>query len=345
MRVTRSNGVVVAQTTPATSLRVTRGKKGVVVAQTHATPMRVMIRKGVVVKPTPATPRRVTIRKGVVVEPTPATPLKDLCCCNWSECSLWRQLEEQKEEAKRAKWRQQKWKDKIEEADCEAKAAADFQLEAMEQVLAKYGGLSRFTVTSNEWHEHHKDAANVLFGFKSWSELKVYVAALFPDIDVMAVSDVASSISTLQNNKQRKILRLTPFEHCLATKMFFHCMPVRSKVAKIFGTGNSQIGKILEKWAPRWGKAGEQLSILIITDDYLKKDLPDEYRLLDFANVAALFDGKDFLIQVKRTDDKMRRTTVSSKMGMHAAAREITWVTPSGLCFEYTKLVGLNYNI
>eukprot|EP00978_Attheya_sp_CCMP212_P048618 scaffold551240_cov134-Attheya_sp.AAC.1 len=31
-------------------------------------------------------------------------------------------------------------------------------------------------------------------------------------------------------------------------------------------------------------------------------------------------------------------------MGMHAAAREITWVTPSGLCFEYTKLVGARFS-
>eukprot|EP00978_Attheya_sp_CCMP212_P029940 scaffold108378_cov63-Attheya_sp.AAC.1 len=69
---------------------------------------------------------------------------------NYEKMSLQRQegrkqLEEQKEETKRAKWRQQKWKDMVEEANCKGRAAADSQLEAMEQVIAKYGGLSRFT--------------------------------------------------------------------------------------------------------------------------------------------------------------------------------------------------------
>ena len=43
-----------------------------------------------------------------------------------------------------------------------------------------HGGISRMTIFNNEWHSKHKDAARILWGYKSWDEAKSYVNAYFP---------------------------------------------------------------------------------------------------------------------------------------------------------------------
>jgi len=63
------------------------------------------------------------------------------------------------------------------------------------------------------------------------------------------------------------------------------------------------------------------------------------YYSLSMTDVAALADGKDYLMHVVRKLRGAQRFFVSSKM--HAiAARDVTLTTPAGLCFEYTKLFG-----
>lgn len=213
-------------------------------------------------------------------------------------------------------------------------------LHVVNTLLARYGGLSRYTLFNDEWHSNNSDAANHFYGFSTWDETKNYVTALFPNLVTTDVSAITNeSLTKLKDGKESTNLPLSEFEHCLIAKIYFHAIPVRRRLAHVVGVSERQMGRIIKRWAPRWGKVGEQLSILVINEDYLQQEQPAEYAALGFEKVGALFDGKDYLVQVKRTNDKMRRSQMSSKMHA-AAARDITWTTPMGLCFEHTKLFG-----
>ncbi len=76
------------------------------------------------------------------------------------------------------------------------------------------------------------------------------------------------------------------------------------------------IGGYVKEWAPKWGEAGRHLSILNLTEGYLKSSLPDSYKdgrvkkVRDWAQkVAALVDGKDWMIEVIRTNTLLTRAS------------------------------------
>jgi hypothetical protein len=203
-----------------------------------------------------------------------------------------------------------------------------------------YGGLSRISVTSDTRHmKFGGEATNNLLGFESLSEAKAVIKDLFPWVDVEEVGK-----PTFQNsgpNKGWLVMpkSLTPFERCICAKMFMHSIPQRQRLASIWSVSPSTIGKYLKEWLPYWGKAGEFLSILHITADYLKSERPEEYYKEGLEDVASLVDGKDYLIEVKRKDKTIQRIQISSKVNA-AAARCLTWSTPMGLVHEYTKRFG-----
>jgi hypothetical protein len=202
-------------------------------------------------------------------------------------------------------------------------------------LVSKLGGLNRVTLLCPTWHDNNKTAANTLFGFQSFSETLVYINALFPDVD----TTFRHTIQVRQNGTVtfQSHAKLSSLEQCLATKMFMHSLPNRAVVSRIYGRSNQRLSQVLREWAPRWGKAGEFLSILPMPSFYFDKEIPDEYIDRNLENVAALLDGKDFLIHVKRKDDFLRRVQHSNKMKA-AAARGINWITGAGLSYEHTCL-------
>ena len=214
----------------------------------------------------------------------------------------------------------------------------DSVLQIVDELCRHYSGLSRLTIFSDEWHSQNKDAANHLFGFRTWVETKEYCLCLFPDLEKSYISPRKILVEKAWSAKKSKV-KMTKFEHCLIAKMFIHSFPIRTRLAKVFGISGSQVGRIISEWVPRWGKAGEQLSVLIIDEHYLRKECPKEYEFLSEEKVAALLDGKDFRLHYKRNDTKKQRSMISSKI-KDSAGRCITWTTPAGLCFEYTKLFG-----
>jgi hypothetical protein len=217
-------------------------------------------------------------------------------------------------------------------------------------LLELYGGVSRMTLFSDQWHEKNKYAANHFFGFRNWSETVMYCLELFPDLKGISVTSPVQLVEKARNTINLHIdddsttgkatrVKYNKLEHCLIAKIYMHSIPIRRRLSMMFAISEAHCGRIIKEWLPRWGKAGEQLAILIINDEYLDKELPAEYKRLGLEKVAALLDGKDYLLQVIRKDDKKRRSQMSSKM--HAAAgRDITWTTPGGLCFEFTKMFG-----
>ena len=105
---------------------------------------------------------------------------------------------------------------------------------------------------------------------------------------------------------------LTEFEKCLAAKMYIHSIPQRERLSKIWGVQASTMGNYLKDWLPQWGAAGENLSIVSITKEYLDAEQPEEYFDENQEDVAALVDGKDYLIEVKRKDKTIQRIQISS---------------------------------
>lgn len=138
-------------------------------------------------------------------------------------------------------WR--RWKDK---------AKAHMEAQPMDETFAKFGGLSRYNIASPLYHQHHPNAASVLFGFKSFSELCYYVFAHF---DLKRPSLVIKDNSVQPHN-------LTDWEQVVLTKLFFHSINDKTRVALIYSTHQSSITRNVDKWLPHWEKYGERLSIL-----------------------------------------------------------------------------------
>jgi hypothetical protein len=62
------------------------------------------------------------------------------------------------------------------------------------------------------------------------------------------------------------------------------------------------------------GEAGEQLSILHITPEYLLKERPEEYLAQGFDKPGSLKDGKDFMMHYKWNDGTLQRMQQSRKV-------------------------------
>ena len=56
-------------------------------------------------------------------------------------------------------------------------------MDKFKQLLSEAGGVSRLTMLNDEWHNKHKDAARLLWGYNSWDETKLYVKAYFSELD------------------------------------------------------------------------------------------------------------------------------------------------------------------
>ena len=111
------------------------------------------------------------------------------------------------------------------EDDRDASIAAAHQIAAKEfdDMLVAEGGLSRSTFLSSQWHEAHPNAASHLFGFKSWTETKVYLWALFlvkPPTKARAKGSLGPK--AIKRQRRRSSTDMGDFERCLLTKMRIH---------------------------------------------------------------------------------------------------------------------------
>ena len=111
---------------------------------------------------------------------------------------------------------------------------------------------------------------------------------------------------------------LMPFEQVVVVKFFFHALPHRTKMGIVWDVHRTSIMRYLNRWAPRWAKYGEHLSILPIPEDYFRRELPDEFDELRISIEPFIYDGKDNLMNSKHKDDAMRWRQRSSKR--HASA-------------------------
>ena len=216
-----------------------------------------------------------------------------------------------------------------------------YSVQDVTDILVKVGGLSRATLFSKEFHHKYPGAAKCLWGFDSYEETLVMVKCLFEDVNI-------DDIPTLRSNKKRKatnndvmldLPRITkPLEKCLICRMFFRNDLSHEFIALIFGRHRTTIGSILKEWAPRWGKAGEQLSILDITDKYLEEEEPDRSEIVGVTKTVNV-DGTDTTIEKSRKDPTEAALEYGSKNKVHGA-RSLNWCSSTCLAFEHTKQFG-----
>ena len=198
------------------------------------------------------------------------------------------------------------------------------------------GAFTRITMFDPEFHSRYPNVCKDMLGFDSFEECLEIVKATMPEIKVEL-----SCAKSYDNKKQ--VIQFEPFtlfEQLMITKMFFHTGQKRNKIGVVVNqTDRRDIGQFIAKWAPRWGKAGQYLSMLDIDEDYLTCERPIQYVKEGMLRTAVLLDGKDYLTDTLRTDKTHARTQQSHKSGA-AAAREMCCSTPMGLTFLYTRLVG-----
>mmetsp|Transcript_14350 Transcript_14350/g.24033 ORF Transcript_14350/g.24033 Transcript_14350/m.24033 type:complete len:730 (-) Transcript_14350:42-2231(-) len=198
------------------------------------------------------------------------------------------------------------------------------------------GGISRLTIFNDEWHANHPDAARLLWGYNSWKETKLYVNVFFNgEVDVNY--DPSANIRHTKEG-DLKMPNLTPFERCMACRMFFHLFAHEQIIALCFDKHRTRIGQILKEWAPKWASVGIDLSCLDITSDYLFKEVPD--RNINLGKPRLVFvDGKDWLISPKQNDTAVEKMSYSSKTEK-TSARGLTFSSAGGLVFEWSPLFG-----
>jgi hypothetical protein len=136
---------------------------------------------------------------------------------------------------------------------------------------------------------------------------------------------------------------VTNFEQCLVARMLMRTRLSKEWITLILGFayGAGTVGKCVAKWAPRWGKVGQHLSMLDIDKEYLEAECPQGYDDEEMLKIACLVDGKDILMEWIRKDKTMNRSQLSNKSG-RSASREMCISTPlqGGLIFMYTRLAG-----
>ena len=135
----------------------------------------------------------------------------------------------------------------------------------------------------------------------------------------------------------RQMGNMTLFEEALLTKMRVHRGYEQATIALMWQRSQGSVSKYLAKWMPRWGAAGETLSLLDITPAYLVHSYPHAYKEAGMDKVCALVDGKDFMTFTPRSNTILTRAAWSNKVE-HSAVRVVSWTSPKGLHFEHTDL-------
>ena len=98
----------------------------------------------------------------------------------------------------------------------------------------------------------------------------------------------------------------------------------------IFCRNRTSIRIYVTYGAARWGEAGENLSILELTKEYLDHERPQIFTDANHITVDA-----DFMTADPKQNSAIKKGMWSDKVA-HAGVRICTWSTPSGLTFEHT---------
>ena len=197
----------------------------------------------------------------------------------------------------------------------------DDLIEKQRELNSNRSGLERSLILNSVWHKNNPTACTHLFGFHSFDEYKVYCGCLFQGLTLEYGTSRADNITDWEKLTMAK-LRMRRGVSLLLLSL-------------IFCRNRTSIGVYVTYGAARWGEAGENLSILELTKEYLDYERPQIFTDADHQTVAALVDGKDFMTADPKQNSAIKKGMWSDKVA-HAGVRICTWSTPSGLTFEHT---------
>ena len=212
-----------------------------------------------------------------------------------------------------------------------------YSLQDVTDMLVRFGGLNRINLFNKEFHAKYPGAAKCLWGANTYEELLALVECAFPDVDIGNVPIISPP------SKRRKTSSApdanyftTPLERCLVCRLFFRRELSEEFLSLIFGKHRTTIGNILKEWAPRWGKFGEQISILDVTKDYLDKEQPDRSSIVGVEHTVNV-DGTDTKVEKSRKDPTAAALSYGSK-NSEFGARALNWCTATCLAVEHSPL-------
>lgn len=191
----------------------------------------------------------------------------------------------------------------------DAKALTSRAAHEFEQFILNRGGLCRENITSDDWHDKHPEQANHLFGFRNWKETKAYVWSMFPEI--MKSREVPKGVEKAIHQQDNDV---SEFEKCLLAKMRIHRGYPEKTLGAMYNRSEAAISRYLSEWVPQWGEAGEHLSILDITEEYLCFSMPEPFKEAGLQNVCCMPDGKDFMVHTPRSNTLLSRAARSDKV-------------------------------
>lgn len=169
------------------------------------------------------------------------------------------------------------------------------------------------------WHENNPEFVHYWLGFKDYAEFVTYHKCLWPDVD------------TIVHIKDGHI---TEFEKSIITKIVFR----KGLEFKLLGFiwDRTNIGRYVKSWAPLWGEAGADLSILDINEDILRALTPEDFVNGCTDKVCGLVDGKDFKTETVRIQSGITRAGHSNKVNC-SALRVLSWIINNGLNVERSE--------
>ena len=197
----------------------------------------------------------------------------------------------------------------------------DDVIEKQRELNSSRSGLERGLILNSVWHGNNPTACSHLFGFHSFHEYKIYCQCLFKGLTLEYGTNKADNITDWEKLTMAK-LRMRRGVSLLLLSL-------------IFGRNRTSIGVYVTYGAARWGEAGENLSILDLTKEYLDHERPQIFTDANHTAVGALVGGKDFMTADPKQNSAIKKGMWSNKV-TDAGVRKCTWSTPSGLPFEHT---------
>ena len=122
----------------------------------------------------------------------------------------------------------------------------------LEFVNNHYGGLTRYTIQSDEWHRNNPSAAKELFGYPTWAATKESIAEQFPSL--VEKGPITTPPRLFQSKKG--VLQLddvSEFEKCLCVKLMDRTGLTKSRAALLFGRQDRTVTYWRQAWCSQWG--------------------------------------------------------------------------------------------
>ncbi len=231
-----------------------------------------------------------------------------------------------------------KMKQKEEKLSMEELERRNRNADIEEYVQTRRLGLNRLNISSDRYHEKNPRVSKLYFRFEdlakgsklsSWDVTKQFLKDMF-DVD-----HVNPTIDMIED-KNGRATKLSKFETCLVTLIFFQNAFEHEFIASIFGVTRHVVGRCIKYWAPHFREVGYHMARHTLTKEFLDKTYPQSYIDLGFSPpVGSIVDGTDVLVQTVRKERAVNVALASNKI-KRSGVRGCTWSTPTGGVHEFT---------